>query len=169
MGSGFVPDTRNGQKLAMMAAILAETDAYEDFVGAEIAADGAQGMYYYGIDRRDLAANDETFPAAFVIWDRGPSYRWVSTQAGGTQFKFQGDVVMILEADTPEEYANDTPAALNWIVEQCDAMVGEMELLFGQGGRQDVASHEILEGPYREREGGVHDYVCLVYRFGLRT
>lgn len=169
MGSGFVPSTKNGAKLAAMAEILAETDAYADFVGAAVAATGTAGMYYYGIDRRDLEADEATFPAAFVIWDRGESYRWQSTQQGGTEFRFQGDVVMILEADTPEEFLTNTPAALNWMVEQCDAMVGEMEQLFGVGARQDVASHEILEGPYRERESGAHDYVCIVYRFGLRT
>lgn len=169
MGSGFTPNTRNGEKLAAMAGILLETDAYADFVGAEVAADGVEGMYFYGIDRRDLEANEEVFPAAFVIWDRGATHRWNSTQQGGTEFRFTGDVVLVLEADTPEEFERDTPGALNWIVEQGDAMVGEMEQLFGLGGRQDVAAHEILEGPFRERESGVHDYVSIVYRFELRT
>jgi hypothetical protein len=169
MGSGFTPNTRNGEKLAAMAAILLETDAYADFVGSVVAAEGVEGMYFYGIDRRDLEANDESFPAAFVIWDRGPTHRWQSTQQGGTQFRFSGDVVLVLEADTPEEFAADTPGALNWIVEQCDAMVGEMEQLFGVGGRQDVSAHEILEGPFRERESGTFDYVSIVYRFELRT
>lgn len=169
MGSGFVPSSRNGEKLAAMAAILAETDAYDDFVGDVIGALGTAGMYFYGIDRRELLANGETFPAAFVIWDRDAQHEWRSRNDGGQTFKFNGGVVMILEADTPSAYAEDTPGALNWIVEQCDAMVEEMEPLFGVGARQDVAAHGIIEGPYREKETGEHDYLCIVYRFELRT
>lgn len=169
MGSGFTPATQNGEKLAAMAAILAETDAYADFVGDTIAGDGVSGMYFFGIDRADLEANDETFPAAFVIWDRGATYRWRSTQSGGDTYRFEGQVVMVLEADTPVEHVRNTPAALNWIVEQCDAMVWEMTPLFGLAGRQEVAGHGIIEGPYREHEKGRHDYLCLVYGFDLRN
>lgn len=169
MGSGFVPATQNGEKLAAMAAILNETDAYADFVGATIAAQEVAGMYFFGIDRADLEANNETFPEAFVIWDRGANYRWRCTNSGGGTPRFEGSVVMVLEADTPAEYVRNTPAALNWIVEQCDAMVFEMQDLFGLAGRQEVAAHGIIEGPYREHEKGRHDYVCLVYGFDLRN
>lgn len=169
MGSGFVPSGRFGGKLAAMAGILAETDAYADFVGATVAADGAEGMYFYGIDRRDLAANDETFPAVFVIWDYADDTEWHSTQAGGGTYKIRGACTLVLEADTPSEYAHDTPGAYNWIMNHAGAMVGEMEALFGVAGRQEISRHQVMEGPYRECESGEVDYCCVVIKFEFRN
>lgn len=169
MGSGFVPSGRYGGKLAAMADILAETDAYADFVGDTIAADGTSGMYYYGIDRRDLEANDETFPAAFVIWDFSESTEWYSTCSGGGTYKIKGAATLVLEADTPEEFAKDTPGALNWIMNHAGAIVGEMEDLFGTESRQEISKHRVIEGPYRESESGTTDYCCIVIEFEFRN
>lgn len=167
-GSGFVPSGIYGAKLAVMAGLLAETDAYEAFVGEEVAELGAQGMYFYGIDRRDLEANDEDFPAAFVIWSFGEDFEKYSTQSGSAEFKFRGSVTLTIEATTPEDYARDTPGAYNWIMEQAQDMVREMELLFGQE-IQEVSAHRVVEGPYREAESGVEDYVGLTIEFQLRN
>lgn len=168
-GSGFVPSGIYGGKLGAMAGILAETDAYEDFVGSAIASDGASGMYFYGIDRRDLEANDEVFPEAFVMWEWGEDFEKYSTQAGGAGYKFRGSVVLVIEADTPSAYLNDTPGAMNWILGQAQAMVGEMELLFGYDGRQDIDAHRVIEGPRREYEKGETDYCSVVIEFELRN
>lgn len=169
MGSGFVPSGIYGAKLGAMAALLAETDAYADFVGAEVAALGAAGMYFYGLDRRELAANNEGFPDAFVIWDFGEDYEKYSTNAGGGTFKFRGTVVLTIEANTPAEFAADTPGAYDWIFNHMQAMVGEMEAIFNDMGKQEVAAHRKLEGPYRESEAGVADYCCITWSFDLRN
>lgn len=169
MGSGFVPSGIYGGKLGAMAAILAETDAYETFVGEVIAATGTSGMYFYGIDRRDLAANDEEFPAAFVMWDWAQNFEKYSTQAGGVEFKFRGGVILTIEADTPVDYVNNTPGAMNWILGHAQDMVRGMELLFGHQGRQEVAAHRVIEGPYREFERGAVDYCGVVIQFELRN
>lgn len=168
MGSGFVPSGIYGGKLGAMAGILAETAAYADFVGDTVAADGAAGMYFYGIDRRDLAANNETFPSAFVIWSWGDDFEKFSTQAGGTEFQFRGSVTLTIEANTPEEFLRNTPGAHNWLMEHMQAMVRGMELLWGWQGRQGVGAHRVVDLPFREVESGVSDYCCMTVAFTLR-
>jgi hypothetical protein len=168
-GSGFVPSGIYGAKLGAMAAILAETAAYATFVGEEVAELGAAGMYFYGLDRRELALVEESFADAFVIWDFGEDYEKYSTQGGGVTYKFRGSLVLTIEANTPAEFAGNTPGAYDWIFNHMQAMVGEMEALFGAAGRQEIDAHRKLEGPYRESEAGVSDYCCCTWAFDLRN
>lgn len=169
-GSGFVPDDLIGRRMGLMAAILAECTAYADFVGAEIAALNASGMYYDGIDRRDLLVEeDEVFPAAFVIWANDPKVKFYSTQGGGISYKFSGGITMTIEADTPAEFKYNTPAAYNWIREHASAMLMQMKTKFATGDRQDVESFSVIEGPYRSPEGDDRDYVSMTILFEMRT
>lgn len=169
-GSGFVPSgILGGEKLGAMAAILAETDAYADFVGEEVAALGDDGMYFHGIDVRELDQAEEPWPPAFVIWSLGSDFELYSTQAGGTCFKARGSVTLAIEADTPEEFAVNTPGAYNWIDGHMSAMVGEMMALFGVGPNQEIDSIRVVEGPFRVAEKGREDYCGMVVAFELRT
>jgi len=169
-GSGFVPDDLIGRRMGLMAAILAECAAYASFVGATIAADGAAGMFYDGIDRRDLLVEeDEVFPAAFVIWANDPKVKFYSTQGGGISYKFNGGITMTIEADTPAEFKYNTPQAYNWIREHASAMLMEMKTKFAVGARQDVESFSVIEGPYRSAEGDDRDYVSMTILFEMRT
>lgn len=154
MGSGFVPSGIYGAVLGNFAGILAETDAYEAFVGATIAADGASGMYFYGIDRRELG---EDFPAAYVVWDWAEDFGRYSTTGGGRAYKNEGQIILSIEADTPAAYLDDTHGAMNWIANHASAMVGDMEKLFGVGGRALCLEHKPFELPDRIRESGKQD------------
>ena len=185
-GSGFVPSDLIGARMGLMARILAATDAYAAFVGAEAPETPeevtalAEGMYFDGIDRRDLIAQAteeeieevseaDLFPPAFVIWGCGDDAEFFSTQAGGTSFKWRGSVTLTVEADTPEEFWRNTPGAYNWIRGQVSAMLLEMKEFFGdQEGHQDVDSFR-WEGPYRSPESDGRDFVSMVVVFDLRT
>lgn len=181
MGSGFVPSGIYDTRVALLAAVLAETDAYADFVGATVAAEGVAGMYFHGIDRRELIDNEENFPARMVIWQVSDDFERYSTQAGGATFRTRGGIEMIVESNTPEAYLRNTPAAKNWIWGVVQGMLAEMELLFGQVDadtgiqRPEIRSHSLVAGPYRESEGAVdetgasYDYVGVAVKFELRN
>lgn len=182
MGSGFVPSDDWSVRLGMLASVLAETDAYADFVGVEVAALGAAGMYYHGLDRRELEDAEEDFPEAMVIWQLGEDFGFRSLQAGGAPFHARGSAEMIVEATTPAEFARNTPAAKNWLMGQVVAMVEEMKLLFGRVNtetgvqRVEVSAVDLLAGPYREsewatedEEGVSYDYVGVAIRFEFRN
>lgn len=167
MGSSFIPSGIYGAKLGAFAAILAETDAYRAFVGDTIADLGVAGMYFYGIDRRE---EDAAFPAAFALWTFGDGYGRYSTTAGGRPFKNQGDLVLTIEADTPAELVNDTPGAMDWIANHMQAMLSDMEALFGVAGRQEVSHHAPVGYPNRITESGSDDdYVGMSVRFTVRS
>lgn len=172
MGSGFVPGDLIGARMGRMASILATCPAYEAFVGEDVAELGASGMYFDGLDRRDLMeAEEEVFPAAFVIWANGDDVKFFSTQGGGASFKWQGSVTMTVEGDTPEIYARNTPGAYNWIRGHVSAMLLEMKAQFGVGpdSIQDVESFFVLDGPYRSPESDDRDYCSMTIGFELRT
>lgn len=169
MGSGFVPSGRYSAKMGRLAAILAETDGYLAFVGATIYADGASGMYFYGVDVRDLTAAAETWPAAYVVWDFGEDFERYSVQAGGGCFRYRGTINCTFEADTPALYAEDTPGALNWFMGKVEAMLGDMEDLFGVGAREEVARIVPIEGPFRSPESDEDDFLTVTFAFEPRN
>lgn len=167
MGSGFVPSGVYGAILGHFAGILAETDSYEAFVGATVAADGASGMYFYGIDKRET---DTAFPAAFVVWDWGEEFQRSSTTGGGHAYKTHGEITLTIEADTPGAYVDDTPGAMNWLANHMSAMVGEMETLFGLAGRSLCLEHRPVDRPGRVRESGTgDDYVGMSVAFSVHS
>lgn len=181
MGSGFTPSGIFDTRLGELAAVLAETDAYVDFVGEEVASLGVPGMYFHGIDRRELQDNEEDFPEAFVIWQLGDDFERYSLQAGGAPYHMRGGVELIIEANTPAEYLRNTPAAMNWIWGIAQGMVAEMETLFGRVNdsgmqRPEIRSIRLAAAPYRESEGATEDaegvnfdYVGVAVRFEYRN
>lgn len=181
MGSGFVPSGIYDTRVAELAAVMAETAAYETLVGEEVADLGVAGMYFHGIDRRELEDNEEDFPDQMVIWQTGEDFERYSTQSGGATFKIRGSVEVIIEANTPAQYVRNTPAAKNWLWGIVQTMLLEMEVLFGTYNadtgvpRPEIRSHSVVAGPYRECEaatedGGVNfDYVGVAVKFDLRN
>jgi hypothetical protein len=150
-----------GGALGRFAEVLADVPAYEDFVGAAVAGDGASGMYYFDIDTRE----EQSMPAAFVRWDWHENYGRRALGAGSCSFRGEGTIEAWFIADTPVSFKKNTAGAKNWILDHAQAMVLGMEVLFNANGAPACLRHHMIEAPFRVEEKRRQDRVGVCIGF----